>query len=96
MARLSPIACSQGLFAGHQMRTPWDARHRGYFRRYALWTDLTTPFLLTMDGVRVESWQEGSELWRVMRAHSGFPLRWGPDVRRRDYNVGGFGAAPLA
>jgi hypothetical protein len=41
-------------FAGHQMTTPWDALHRAYFNGYALWTYLTIPFLLTMDGVRVE------------------------------------------
>ena len=46
------------------MTTPWDALHRAYFNGYALWTYLTTPFLLAMDGVRVEEtepWQEGSE-----------------------------------
>ena len=41
-------------FAGHQMHTPWDALHRAYFNGEALWTYLTTPFLLAMDGVRVE------------------------------------------
>jgi hypothetical protein len=99
-------------FAGHQMSTPWDALHRAYFNGYALWTYLTTPFLLAMDGVRVEeteSWQEGSELWRVMRTY--FPgsiethslvqdFFFGDDLmlRRHDYNVniaGGFGAAQL-
>jgi hypothetical protein len=102
----------QGSFAGHQMSTPWDALHRAYFNGYALWTYLTTPFLLAVDGVRVEEtepWQEGSELWRVMRAY--FPgwiethslvqdFFFGEDLmlRRRDYNVniaGGFGAAQL-
>ena len=42
-------------FAGHEMTTPWDPLHRAYFNGYALWTYLTTPFLLTMDG-------EGAEL----------------------------------
>jgi hypothetical protein len=52
-------------FAGHQMSTPLDALHRAYFNGYALWTYLTTPFLLAMDGVQAEEtepWQEGSEL----------------------------------
>ena len=40
-------------FAGHQMNTPWDPLHRAYFNGEALWTYLTTPFLLAMDGVRV-------------------------------------------
>jgi hypothetical protein len=37
-----------------------------------LWTYLTTPFLLAMGGVRVEeteSWREGSEMWRLLRAY---------------------------
>src|SRR6516225_3621893 len=59
-------------FAGHQMNTPWDALHRAYFNGEALWTYLTTPFLLAMDGVRVEeseAWREGAETWRVLRAY---------------------------
>ena len=54
-------------FAGHQMNTTWDALHRAYFNGEALWTYLTTPFLLAMDGIRVEEvepWREGSETWR--------------------------------
>jgi hypothetical protein len=42
-------------FAGHQMSTPWDPLHRAYFNGEALWTYLTTPFLLAMDGVLVAS-----------------------------------------
>jgi hypothetical protein len=59
-------------FAGHQMSTAWDALHRAYFNGYAMWTYLTTPFLLAMDGVRVEEsepWQEGAETWRVLRVY---------------------------
>src|SRR5580658_8311103 len=59
-------------FAGHQMNTPWDPLHRAYFNGYALWTYLTTPFLLAMNGVRaqeIESWREGTETWRVLRAY---------------------------
>jgi hypothetical protein len=58
-------------FAGHQMSTPWDALHRAYFNGEALWTYLTTPFLLAMHGVRVEEgepWREGAETWHVLRA----------------------------
>jgi hypothetical protein len=88
-------------FAGHQMNTPWDPLHLAYFNGEALWTYLTTPFLLAMDGVRVEettSWHEGGERWRVVRAH--FPgsidthsqiqdFFFGEDLRlrRHDYNV---------
>jgi hypothetical protein len=90
----------------------WDPLHRAYFNGEALWTYLTTPFLLAMDGVRVEeteSWREGSETWRVLRAH--FPgsiethcliqdFFFGEDLmlRRHDYSVniaGGFRAAQL-
>lgn len=60
--------------AGHQMNTPWDLLPRAYFKRRgtALWTYLTTPFLLAMDSVRVdetEPWREGAETWRVLRAY---------------------------
>ncbi|WP_119302308.1 hypothetical protein [Dongia deserti] len=59
-------------FAGHQMNTPWDALHRAYFNGAALWTYLTTPFLLAINGVRVEEmepWREGTETWSVLRAY---------------------------
>src|SRR5215469_901707 len=36
-------------FAGHQMNTPWDPLHRACFNGEALWTYLTTPFLLAME-----------------------------------------------
>jgi hypothetical protein len=58
-------------FAGHQMQTPWDQLHRAYFNGEALWTYLTTPFLLTRDGVQVEeteAWRQNGETWRVLRA----------------------------
>jgi hypothetical protein len=88
-------------FAGHEKLTPWDPLHRAYFNGYALWTYLTTPFVLAMDGVEVSElapWQEGRETWRVVRAH--FPksiathsdiqdFYFGEDflLRRHDYNV---------
>ena len=89
-------------FAGHQMNTPWDALHRAYFNGEALWTYLTTPFLLTMDGVRVEEidpWREGPEVWRVLRAYfpasiethclvQDFYFDEGLMLRRHDYSVG--------
>jgi hypothetical protein len=88
-------------FAGHQMHTPWDQLHRAYFNGEAMWTYLTTPFLLAMDGVRVEEtepWQEVGKTWRVLRAY--FPgsiethsviqdFFFGADLtlRRHDYSV---------
>ena len=97
-------------FAAHQMNTPWDPLHRAYFNGEALWTYLTTPFLLAMDGVRIEEaepWREGPETWSVLRAY--FPgsiethclvQDFGEDMllRRHDYTVtiaGGFAAAQL-
>jgi hypothetical protein len=99
-------------FAGHQMNTPWDALQRAYFNGEALWTYLTTPFLLAMNGVRVEeteSWREGSEIWRALRAYFPGSIETHSQVqdfffsedlllRRHDYNVniaGGFGASQL-
>jgi hypothetical protein len=88
-------------FAGHQMNTTWDPLHRAYFNGEALWTYLTTPFLLAMDGVRVEEtepWNEGAETWRVLRAYFPGSLEthclaqdffFGEDLllRRHDYIV---------
>ncbi len=88
-------------FEGHDMRTAWDLLHRAYFGGYALWTCLTTPFLLAMHEFElreIEPWREGDEVWRGLRAV--FPDRlashsreqdfyFGPDmlVRRHDYQV---------
>jgi hypothetical protein len=88
-------------FSGHGLETPWDPLHRAYFNGYALWTYLTTPFLLAMPGVtvrEVEPWAEQGESWRVLRAS--FPASiathcreqdfyFGPDflLRRHDYQV---------
>ena len=88
-------------FAGHQMNTPWDELHRAYFNGEAVWTYLTTPFLLAMNGVQVEEtepWREGTQTWRVLRGY--FPgsiethnliqdFFFGEDLRlrRHDYCV---------
>jgi hypothetical protein len=88
-------------FAGHQMQTPWDPLHRAYFNGEALWTYLTTPFLLAMPGVRVEEtdpWRAEAETWRVLRAWFPGSLEthslvqdffFGEDLqlRRHDYTV---------
>ena len=74
--------------------------HRAYFNGYALWTCLTTPFLLAMEGFEVreiEPWRESAEVWRGLRAT--FPAAiashsteqdfyFGPDmlIRRHDYS----------
>lgn len=97
-------------FAGHQMHTPWDPLHRAYFNGEALWTYLTSPFLLAMDGVtteEVEAWDEGGERWRVLRArfpasietHSLVQEFYFDDafmLRRHDYSVNIAGGFPAA
>jgi hypothetical protein len=91
----------KSAFAGHGLETPWDPLHLAYFNGYALWTYLTTPFLLAMPGFQVEEaepWHEEDETWRVLRAT--FPSEiashcrvqdfyFGPDflLRRHDYQV---------
>lgn len=91
----------EAAFAGDQLETPWDPLDRAYFNGYALWTYLTTPFLLAMPGFTVEEIEplrEGDELWQGLRAtfppeiasHSKYQdFYFGPDhlLRRHDYQV---------
>ncbi len=42
-------------FAGHELDTPWDPLQRAYFNGYALWTYLTSPFLLALPGLPSKS-----------------------------------------
>jgi len=103
----------RAAFARHDMRTHWDPLHRAYFEGSALWTYMTTPFLLATDGFdvrEIEPWQEGTEVWRGLRAT--FPAEiashsleqdfyFGPDmlIRRHDYRIeiaGNFPAAHYA
>jgi hypothetical protein len=97
-------------FAGHQMNTPWDPLHRAYFNGEALWTYLTSPFLLAMEGVRVqevEPWRANYESWRVLRAHfpasiethslvQDFYFDGDLMLRRHDYSVNIAGGFPAA
>jgi hypothetical protein len=95
--RISP----RESFAGHEFTTPWDALQRAYFNGYALWTYLTTPFVLAFDGVSVDEIapvEDGGRRWRGLQAR--FPpdiashsvtqeFYFGEDdlVRRHDYRV---------
>jgi hypothetical protein len=88
-------------FDGHEFATPWDPLQRAYFNGYALWTYLTTPFLLALDGVSVREIapvEEDGQTWRGLQAH--FPRQiashsavqeffFGDDylLRRHDYRV---------
>jgi len=57
-------------FAGHKVTTPWDDLQVVYFRGYAMWTYLTTPFLFREPGFQtqeLEPWSESGEEWRRLR-----------------------------
>ncbi|MGY4223240.1 hypothetical protein ACVMIH_000601 [Bradyrhizobium sp. USDA 4503] len=97
-------------FADHQKTTPWDGLHRAYFNGYALWTYLTTPFLLSLEGVGITempAWHEGPERWHRLRAR--FPAGLATHsteqdfffdstlrLRRHDYAVDVAGSFPAA
>ena len=97
-------------FDGHDLLTPWDPLQRAYFNGYAMWTYLTTPFLLAMPGFEITEiapWQEGRERWRGLRAifpdsiasHSRVQdFYFGADflLRRHDYCVDIAGGFPAA
>jgi hypothetical protein len=97
-------------FAAHGIDTPWDRLQLAYFAGYAMWTYLTTPFLVAMDGVSSEElspWHEHGETWRRLRVtfppgiatHSTVQTFYiGADglLTRHDYNVEASGDSPAA
>lgn len=57
-------------FEGHTVATRWDVQQLIYFAGYAMWTYLTTPFLLGLAGFRTEEiapWDEDGETWRRLK-----------------------------
>jgi hypothetical protein len=88
-------------FDGHEFATPWDPLQRAYFNGYAMWTYLTTPFLLTLPGVSVNEIapvEDNGETWMGLQApfpsviatHSTVQeFYFGDDhlLRRHDYRV---------
>lgn len=71
-ARTDPRAAFFGL-SGVRRNLRWDALDSVYFAGYAMWNYLTTPFLLTREGVEVsegEPWSEPgvAEPWRRLEA----------------------------
>jgi hypothetical protein len=55
---------------GAKMTDPWDRIGRLYFSSYALWTYLTTPFLLATDGLDLtvlDPHEEAGEVWNRLR-----------------------------
>ena len=58
-------------FDGHEFATLWDPLQRAYFNGYALWTYLTTPFLLTLEGVSVrdiDPVEDNGQTWVGLQA----------------------------
>jgi hypothetical protein len=88
-------------FTGHELTTPWDPLQRAYFNGYALWTYLTTPFLMTLPGFTVtelDPIEDNGERWFGLQArfpgnfasHSGLQeFYFDSDLllRRHDYRV---------
>ncbi|ORW90460.1 hypothetical protein AWB92_19740 [Mycobacterium sp. IEC1808] len=88
-------------FTGHELTTPWDPLQRAYFNGYALWTYLTTPFFMTLDGftvAEIDPIEDHGERWLGLQAR--FPdqfashsllqeFYFGSDylLRRHDYRV---------
>lgn len=65
-SRTNPRAVFFGR-SGLRRNIRWDPLDSVYFAGYAMWNYLTTPYLLTRDGVEVgegEKWQEEGQTWR--------------------------------
>lgn len=57
----------RSAFEGHSVETKWDNLHLVYFSGYAIWTYLTSPFLLKLPNVHteeIEPWDEQGQVWR--------------------------------
>jgi hypothetical protein len=73
-------------FTGHELETPWDPLQRAYFNGYALWTYLTTPFLMTLPGftvTEIDPIEDNGELWYGLQAH--FPDRFASHSQRQEF-----------
>jgi hypothetical protein len=99
-SRDDPRAAFFGL-AGLRRNFRWDALDATYFAGYALWNYLTTPLLLTRDGVRVAEgrpWRQADQEWRRLEvdfppdhdthsAHQTFYADSSGLIRRHDYTA---------
>jgi hypothetical protein len=57
-------------FEGHVIDTPWDDLDLLYFRGYALWNYIMTPFYFTWPGFstrELEPHKENGQTWRVLK-----------------------------
>ena len=69
--RIEQRRSPRSYFEDHTVLTPWDQQQLIYFSGYAMWTYLTTPFLLRLPGFRIEEgepWEEQGEVWRRLKA----------------------------
>jgi hypothetical protein len=60
----------RATFAGHTLETPWTQVQLAYFVGTAMWTYLTQPFTLTMEGfqtIELEPWDEPGQQLRRLR-----------------------------
>jgi hypothetical protein len=76
-------------FAGHGLDTPWDPLQRAYFNGYALWTYLTTPFLMTLPGfsaVEIDPVEDNGERWPGLQVH--FPDHFASHSSRQEFYFG--------
>jgi len=76
-------------FAGHALTTPWDPLQRAYFNGYALWTYLTTPFMMTLPGFTVTEIgpiSDHGERWFGLQAQ--FPERFASHSRLQEFYFG--------
>lgn len=96
---------ARSAFDGFRHKLWWDNLDAIHFAGYALWNYLTTPFLLSLPGVRVKEispWEENSDSWHRLQA--AFPsnlLTHSPEqtfyfdsqglLRRHDYTARVFG-----
>jgi hypothetical protein len=72
--------------AGLRRNLRWDALDSTYFAGYAMWNYLTTPLLLTREGVEVsdaDAWEEEGEKWR--RLEVSFPESLDTHSRRQTF-----------
>jgi hypothetical protein len=97
----------EGSFDGHQLETPWDDLHLGYFSGEALWTYLNMPFLYTWPGFTTEEIapiEVNGENWRRLKvtfpehikSHTREQIScFGPDglLRRHDFTIDLLGGA---
>ncbi|MBY0291010.1 MAG: hypothetical protein K2X52_28300 [Mycobacteriaceae bacterium] len=52
-AVVAELMSPEASFKGDDLHTPWNPLQRAYFNGYALWTYLTSPFLLALPGFTV-------------------------------------------